>query len=109
LSVGFVWLALRVFAATALDVEERFLRGMVDVLALVVVLIEEDEGTVFATAELRVTRLRLVGGCLEVKGWDSSSEDEADWGAARFLPFRSATGSLMVGPVEADAFERLEL
>ena len=106
MSVGFVWLALRVFAATALDVEERFLRGMVDVLALAAVLVEEDEGRVFATAKLRVTRLRLVGGCL---GWDSSSEDEADWGAARFLPFRSARGSLMVRPVEADAFERLAL
>ena len=42
-----------------MDVEERF--GMLDVLALVVVLVEEDEGTVFVTAELRVTQLHLVG------------------------------------------------
>ena len=34
LSVGFVWLALRVFTTTALDVEEPFLRGMLDMLAL---------------------------------------------------------------------------
>jgi hypothetical protein len=44
-----------------MDVEERFLCDMLDVLALVVVLVEEDEGTVFATAELRVTQLCLVG------------------------------------------------
>ena len=101
MSVGFVWLALRVFTATALDVEERFLRGMLDVLALAVILVEEDEGMVFVTAELRATRLRSVGGCLEVKGWDSSTEDEADWVQHAFLPFRSAIGSLMVGLVEA--------
>ena len=61
MSVRFVWLTLQVFAATTLDVGERFLRGTLDKLALVVVLVEGNEGAVFATAELCVTRLRLVG------------------------------------------------
>ena len=81
---------------------------MVGVLVLVVAFEKEDEAALFAAVELRVTRLRFAGGCLEVDGWDSSSDDESDSGAARFLPFRS-TDSLMTTPVEADAFECLIL
>jgi hypothetical protein len=82
---------------------------MLGVLVLVVAFEEEDEAALFAAVELRVTRLLFAGGCLEVDGWGSSSDDESDSGAARFLPFRSATGSLMTTPVEADAVERLTL
>ena len=89
--------------------EERFFRGILDVLLLVVAFVEDDEDAVFAAAELLVSLLRFVGGCLDVDGWGSSSDDEADSGAARFLPFRSVTDSSMMTPIGADAFERLVL
>ena len=72
------------------------------VVLLVVAFVEDDEDAVFAVAELLVTLLRFVGGCLDVDGWGSSSDDEA----ARFLPFRSVTVSSMMTPIGADEFER---
>jgi hypothetical protein len=80
-----------------------------DVLLLVIAFAEDDEDAVFAAAALLVTLLHFVGGCLDVDGWGSSSDDEADPGAARFLPFRSVTDSSMMKPIGEDAFERLVL
>lgn len=95
----------RVFAAAALEVDARLLRGML------IVAFDEDGLEDEAAARdvlLRVVRRRLAGGGLEdVDGCcSSSSSSESGSGAARFLPLRSGTGSLIVIAADTDALER---
>ena len=77
---GLLFPALRVLAAAALEVDGRFLRGIVlsELRDFDGVLVEEEEAAnALLAVELRVTLTRLAVGCLEDEddGWCSSSDD----------------------------------